>query len=206
VSDWRFSRRILSRGAQLLGFLMLPGVLGRLSDPMSGYFMLRREALSGVELDPLGYKILVEVVARGRIRWIGEVGYVFRERTAGESKVGFSLYVQYLRHLLKLRVATLRDSTFFKFCVVGASGVVIDMGLPYVLSDRHSLGLGLTRSKIIAAEVALGWNFLFNEFWTFRAASAEQPSAAARVRRFLAFNAICSVGLLLKLADSEPAL
>jgi dolichol-phosphate mannosyltransferase len=199
VSDWRLSRRILSRGAQLIGLLLLPGVLGRLSDPMSGYFMLRREALGGVELDPLGYKILIEVVARARMKWIAEVGYVFRERTAGESKVGVSLYVQYLGHLLKLRVATLRTSAFFKFCAVGASGLLIDMGLLYLLSDPHSLGLGLTRSKIIAAEAALGWNFLLNELWTFRAASAEQPSAAARARRFLAFNAICTAGLLLNL-------
>jgi dolichol-phosphate mannosyltransferase len=86
VSDWSLARRMLSRGAQLLGLLMLPAVLGRLSDPMSGYFMLRRSAIAGIKLDPLGYKILIEVVARGRMNWIGEVGYVFRERVEGESR------------------------------------------------------------------------------------------------------------------------
>lgn len=106
VSDWSAARRALSRGAQLLGLLLLPGVLGRLSDPMSGYFMVRRSALAGVELRPLGYKILIEIVARGSVRGIGEVGYVFRERTEGESKVTWRLYLQYLRHLLKLRCAT----------------------------------------------------------------------------------------------------
>ncbi len=109
VSDWALHRRILSRGAQLLGLALLPGVLGRVSDPMSGYFMVRRSAISGVELDPIGYKILVEVIGRGRVREIGEVGYVFREREAGESKVTRRLYFDYLRHLARLRISTLRQ-------------------------------------------------------------------------------------------------
>jgi len=113
VSDWSLRRRAISRGAQLLGLLTLPGVLGRLSDPMSGYFMFRRSALSGIELDPLGYKILIEVVARGRMRSIGEVGYVFRERLEGKSKLTSSVYFQYLGHLLKLRLFTLRGASLF---------------------------------------------------------------------------------------------
>jgi dolichol-phosphate mannosyltransferase len=110
VSDWSVSRRILSRGAQLLGLLILPSVLGRVSDPMSGYFMVRRSALAGVTLDPLGYKILIEVIARGRIERVSEVGYVFRERVSGDSKVTWRLYVAYLRHLARLRLSTLRQS------------------------------------------------------------------------------------------------
>jgi dolichol-phosphate mannosyltransferase len=72
---------------------------------MSGYFMVRRRALAGVTLHPLGYKILIEVLGRGKIRAIGEVGYVFRERSVGESKVTARIYVEYLRHLLRLRAS-----------------------------------------------------------------------------------------------------
>jgi len=197
VSDWSMARRILSRGAQMLGILLLPGVLARLTDPMSGYFMLRREVLAGVELSPLGYKILIEVVARGRVRWIGEVGYVFRERVEGESKVTSALYLQYLRHLLRLRWDTLPSSRLFRFCVVGASGVFVDMSLLYLFSDPHMLGWGLTRSKIIAAETAIGTNFLLNDAWTFGDLARSAPGALSKVRRFLGFNAICSVGLVL---------
>jgi len=103
VSSWSMIRRLLSRGAQLLGLVLLPGVLGRVSDPMSGYFMVRREAIGGRPMSPLGYKILIEVIGRGEIRGIGEVGYVFREREEGESKVTWRLYVDYLRHLVRLR-------------------------------------------------------------------------------------------------------
>jgi dolichol-phosphate mannosyltransferase len=56
VSDWSFIRRFLSRGAQILGLFILPGVLGRVSDPMSGYFLVRREAIAGKILHPAGYK------------------------------------------------------------------------------------------------------------------------------------------------------
>jgi dolichol-phosphate mannosyltransferase len=199
VSDWAMPRRLLSRGAQLLGLLLLPGVLGRLSDPMSGYFMLRRTTLAGIKLDPLGYKILIEVVARSNPRWIGEVGYVFRERVEGESKVTWRLYIDYLAHLLKLRWATLPSSRFFRFCVVGASGVLVDMGLLFVLSDPRMLGWGLTRSKLIAAEVAIFSNFLINDLWTFGDISSAQAGALARFRRFLGFNLICSAGLALNI-------
>jgi dolichol-phosphate mannosyltransferase len=199
VSDWSAARRALSRGAQLLGLLLLPGVLGRLSDPMSGYFMVRRSALAGVELQPLGYKILIEIVARGRVRWIGEVGYVFRERAEGESKVTWQLYLQYLGHLLKLRWATLRSSPLLRFCAVGASGVLVDMALLFLLSDARSLGFGLTQSKLVAAESAVVWNFLLNDAWTFADVARAQPSARARVRRFLGFNAVCACGIVLNL-------
>ncbi|HEY3495606.1 MAG TPA: glycosyltransferase [Polyangiaceae bacterium] len=197
VSDWSMARRVLSRGAQLLGLLLLPSVLGRLSDPMSGYFMVRRDAIANVTFNPLGYKILIEVVARGRINWIGESGYVFRERSQGESKVTWKLYLLYLQHLLRLRIATLAKSRLFRFCVVGASGVLVDMCLLYLLSDPRMLGLGLTRSKLIAAEMAILNNFMWNDAWTFGDRARAQPGLRWKFRRFIGFNAICLAGVLL---------
>lgn len=103
VSDWRLRRRVLSRGAQLLGLSLVPRVFARLSDPLSGYFMLRRSLLAGVTLDPVGYKILVEVIARARPREICEVGYVFRERNEEQSKVSGRVYLDFVRQLARLR-------------------------------------------------------------------------------------------------------
>ncbi len=96
VSDWSIQRRVVSRAAQLLGLLLLPEVFGRVSDPMSGFFMVRRSAIAGVPLSPIGYKILMEVVARGRVRWIGEVPYEFRERLEGETKLTYRVCLEYL--------------------------------------------------------------------------------------------------------------
>jgi dolichol-phosphate mannosyltransferase len=105
VSEWSIIRRFLSRGAQVLGLAILPEVIGRLSDPMSGYFMVRRSSIANQRLSPVGYKILIEVVARGQIRWIAEVGYVFRERITGASKVTWRQYLEYIQHLIKLRLS-----------------------------------------------------------------------------------------------------
>ena len=198
VSDWSAARRVLSRGAQLLGLLVLPSVLGRLSDPMSGYFMVRRSALAAVELDPLGYKILIEVVARGRVRWIGEVPYVFSERADGESKVTWRLYLEYLHHLIKLRRATLSSAKFFAYGLVALSGAVIELGLFYELSDPSNLGWGVLQGKLLAAQPALLWNFALNEVFTFREIGRAQPvrSWSGRLQRLLAFYAISLVTLV----------
>jgi dolichol-phosphate mannosyltransferase len=197
VSDWSLLRRIISRGAQLIGFVLLPEVIGRISDPMSGFFMIRRSAIQGRELSPLGYKILIEVLGRGRVGWISEVPYTFRERVEGASKLTNKIYIEYFQHLLRLRLYLLRASSFFRFCVVGLSGVVVDMSLLYLLSDPQMVGWGLTRSKLLAAEAALLNNFVWNDLWTFGEISRHQNTMGQRLKRFLKFNAICSLGIVL---------
>jgi len=197
VSDWSILRRILSRAAQVLGLVILPGVVGKVSDPMSGFFMLRRTAIQGIELNPLGYKILIEVLGRGQFRWIGEVPYVFQERTRGESKVTGRVYVDYFRHLLRLRVSKLPINRFVRFGIVGLSGVVVDMGVLFLLSDPSTLGWGLTRSKLIAAELAIINNFIWNDAWTFRDISSHQQGFRHRLQRFAKFQLVCLAGLML---------
>ena len=105
VGTWNLFRRLISRTAQAIGLVILPEVVGRLSDPMSGYFMLKRSVIAGKALNPTGYKILIEVLARGSVGKISEIGYVFRERQEGQSKVSTTIYLQYLQHLLRLRMA-----------------------------------------------------------------------------------------------------
>ena len=196
VSDWSLARRIISRGAQMIGFMLLPEVIGRISDPMSGFFMIRRSSIQDRKLSPLGYKILVEVLGRGKVSWISEVPYTFRERVEGSSKLTNRIYLEYFQHLFRLRLYLLQISSFFRFCVVGASGVVVDMSLLFFLSDPKMLGWGLTRSKILAAEAALLNNFIWNDTWTFGDLAKHQNTFGQRVKRFLKFNAICSLGII----------
>lgn len=103
ISKWSFIRRMISRSAQAIGLMLLPGAASRVSDPMSGYFMLKRSLVDGVNLRPLGYKILVEVLGRAKPKSIREVGYVFREREKGGSKATFGVFLQYLQQLWRLR-------------------------------------------------------------------------------------------------------
>lgn len=197
VSEWSLMRRFLSRGAQMLGLIILPEVISCLSDPMSGYFMVRRSAIVNKYLSPVGYKILIEVTARGAIRWIAEVGYVFRERQAGESKVTWKQYIEYIQHLLRLRLDLWPVKRFLRFGIVGFSGVFVDMIMLYLLSDPTTLGWGLTRSKILASEVAIVNNFLWNDAWTFADFSSQQKGWRKRFKRFLKFNVVCLAGLVL---------
>ena len=83
--------------------MILPSVGSRVSDPMSGYFLVRREAIAQQSMNPLGYKILIEVLGRCQINRITEVGYVFQERQEGASKVTWRQYLEYLMHLIRLR-------------------------------------------------------------------------------------------------------
>ena len=197
VSEWNILRRFLSRGAQILGLLILPEVIARLSDPMSGYFMVRREVLIDQPLQPSGYKILLEVLARGKIRWIGEVGYIFQERKIGNSKVTFQQYLEYIQHLIRLRLDLWQIRRFVRFGISGFSGVFINMFILYLL--REYVGLGLTRSAILAAEVAIINNFFWNDRWTFRDISEQQKGRIKTFRRFLKFNVICLSGLVLNI-------
>jgi dolichol-phosphate mannosyltransferase len=208
VSRWSLVRRLLSRGAQVLGLVILPGVLGRLTDPMSGYFLVKRSAIAHCPLSPVGYKILIEVVGRGHISQIAEVGYVFQERQAGASKVTWRQYRDYLRHLLRLRLSSGRMgrlaqrvnfpiARFLRFGFVGLSGVGIDMGLLYLF---HTIwGFALTRSAIFAAEFAILNNFFWNDRWTFGDLAKQQRSVGKALKRLLKFNLVCLMGVVLKI-------
>jgi dolichol-phosphate mannosyltransferase len=207
VSDWSIVRRVLSRGAQMLGLVILPGAISRVSDPMSGYFMVRRSAIAGKRMDPIGYKILIEVLGRGDIEQIAEAGYIFQEREEGKSKVTWKQYKEYIHHLIRLRFSTGRlgrirrrvdfpIGRFIRFIMVGFSGLVVDMGCLYLLFDV--LGLGLTRSAIFAAELGIINNFLWNDLWTFRDVSKHQRQRRQVLKRLAKFNIICLMGLILK--------
>ncbi|TAF11367.1 MAG: glycosyltransferase family 2 protein [Nostocales cyanobacterium] len=207
VSSWSVIRRFLSRGAQVLGLVILPGVLGRVTDPMSGYFMVSRNAIAGATMNPVGYKILLEVIGRGQVREIAEAGYVFRERTEGESKVTWKQYVEYIQHLIRLRVSTGRlgkisrkvnfpIGRFIRFGAVGFSGVFVDLTVFHLM--RTVINLGLTRSTILSAEVAILNNFLWNDLWTFGDISRKQIGNRQRFQRFLKFNMVCLAGIIIQ--------
>jgi glycosyltransferase involved in cell wall biosynthesis len=94
-------RRLGSFGAKLLAQVLVPNARCS-SDPLGGFFALRREAIENVELRPVGYKILLEVLARGRVRRVAEVPYTFQPRHAGQSKADLRQMRLYLQHLTRL--------------------------------------------------------------------------------------------------------
>jgi len=102
VSDWKWSRRVLSRGAQGLAALLVPQAR-LVTDPMSGFFLVRATTIELSRIKPLGYKILLDVLVTGRFAEIREVPYVFRERTSGGSKVTLQQYREFVVQIGSLR-------------------------------------------------------------------------------------------------------
>jgi dolichol-phosphate mannosyltransferase len=150
---------------------------------------------------------LIEVLGRCPIEHVAEVGYVFQEREEGTSKVTWKQYWEYLYHLLRLRMSSGRLGRlqqrfqfplgrFLRFGVVGLGGLAVDMLALYLLFDV--LGVGLTRSAILAAEIAIINNFYWNDLWTFGDLAKHQQGRRMVFKRFLKFNIVCIMGLILK--------
>ena len=84
---------------------------------------------------------------------------------------------------------------YVKFCLVGATGMVVDMGIIHLLASPSLLGWNITLSKVIAAEAAIFNNFLWNDLWTFRGLAAETNAWRQRLSRLVKFNVICLAGI-----------
>jgi dolichol-phosphate mannosyltransferase len=103
-------RKFASGGSTALAKTVFPRRLGNVSDPMSGFFAVRATSLDADVLRPLGYKILLELVVRCRLRQVAEVPYQFQDRFAGESKANFGEGLRFLRHLMVLRVSSVSSA------------------------------------------------------------------------------------------------
>ena len=103
IEDWPVQRKITSLVAIALAKPLTP-----LRDITSGYFLVRRKAIEGVELDPIGFKIGLEVIAKARYRRAIEVPYVFTDRVAGTSKLNQNEIFNYLRQLGRIYRGRLR--------------------------------------------------------------------------------------------------
>jgi len=158
--NWPLVRKVISKGAGLLA-----KGLTALSDPTSGFMAVRRSILRGVKLDPLGWKIVLEVVVKTRAR-VTDVPIVFADREQGESKLGLKAQVDYLRHLGRLyafRYPLFLE--FVKFCLVGLTGLVVDTAVLVSLVDY--VGLDPRFAALFAFATAVSWNYVFNRIWAF---------------------------------------
>ena len=95
-------RKIISGTARYIGKLILP-CLRHISDPTSGLFMIRRDILQGSDLNPIGWKIMVEVIAMCPVRKVLETPYTFHDREQGESKISAKVSWEYIVQLFNLR-------------------------------------------------------------------------------------------------------
>lgn len=97
VRNWPWYRRITSLTAVVMGWLICP-----VNDVTSGYMLMKREVIEGAELNPIGFKINLEVLIKGNYSTVTEVPFIFEDRMAGKSKFGGGEILNYLKHLWAL--------------------------------------------------------------------------------------------------------
>ncbi|MDA7527384.1 glycosyltransferase family 2 protein [bacterium] len=137
-------------------------------DPMAGFFALKRTDFESAvqNLDPIGYKIGLELIVKCHCKNVDEVPIHFSDRQFGESKLSFKEQLNYLRHLKKLYTYKWPEFTrFLRFGLVGCSGVIVNLT---ALSMLLSTGLNTPVSIAAAIWVAMTWNFFLNRKFTFQ--------------------------------------
>ena len=168
-----------------------------LSDPMSGFFMMRREALEELapRLSPVGFKILLDiVVTAGERLTIAEQPYRFGERYQGESKFNAQIGVEFLGLLLAKITGDLVDPRFIFFALVGAIGLIVHLAaLTLALALLPPQPDVFRLAQTIATLMAMTSNFILNNELTYR---DRRLKGAAQLRGFLLFCLVCSVGVL----------
>jgi dolichol-phosphate mannosyltransferase len=161
------SRVGVSHAATVLTKSAFPRRLQDVSDPMSGFFALRRDAVDLDSLHPVGFKILLEAVARCRLR-VAEVGFTFAPRHSGESKADLREGLRFATHLTRLRLGTLltpRQQRAAGFAAVGATGLVVNTIAFWMLLRFGHLPYLL--AAVCSTQISTTWNFVGMELFVF---------------------------------------
>jgi len=186
---WKLTRRIISKGAITLAHVFLPDTR-KYSDPLSGFFAFHRKVVEKAQLNPLGYKILLEILLMGDHKSVAEVPYTFVTRTRGESKLSAKTQKEYLKHLASLMHRKGEDIRFIKFLLVGASGIIVNEGLLFILKELIKLTLPV--ASAIAIEASIISNFMLNDTITFR--DRRTAGAKSFFSRLAKFNVVSLAG------------
>ncbi len=191
VGKWDETRQRISKTATRLGQIL---VGKELSDPMSGFFVLRREVVDSAirRLSGRGFKILLDIIssAPGKLH-IGEVPFTFRERAFGESKLGYGVVLEFLLMLLHKYFNRLMPLQFVLFCMVGASGVAVHLGTLWLA--HREFGQDFMLSQTIATLVAMTSNYALNNEFTYR---DRKRRGLDWLTGLLSFYAVCGLGVI----------
>ena len=183
-------RSRLSRAANALARLLL-GI--NLTDPMSGHFMIRRDAFEplAAAISSQGFKILLDILAtaRGRLR-IVELPSTFRERQHGESKLDSKIALDFAALVTAKLTNNAISARFLLYCLVGLTGIGIHLSLLRILL---AAALTFGAAQTLATIGAITWNFVLNNLFTYR---DQRLSGWRFVNGLIRFQLICAVGAI----------
>jgi dolichol-phosphate mannosyltransferase len=191
LGDWAESRALISRWAGRLSRVV---VRADLADPMSGFFMIRRESVHRAvpHLSGVGFKILLDLFASSStpLRF-KELPFHFRTRHAGESKLDSQVAWEYLLLLLDKLFGHIIPVRFVAFSIVGSLGVLVHM---LVLTIAYKgLAFNFVPSQALAAVTAMTFNFFLNNVMTYR---DRRLRGWHLLRGWITFNLACSIGAI----------
>jgi dolichol-phosphate mannosyltransferase len=172
-----------------------------ISDPMSGFFLMRRDLFEEVAptLSREGFKILLDIVvsathlrrSQGRELKVGEVPYVFRPRNAGESKMSSIIVIQFLGLLVSKLLGGVVPISFLLFSVVGGVGIAVHLIVLWFTHEQ--MNFNFTNAQLAATFVAMTTNFVLNNELTY----ADKKLRGVRyLVGLLSFYVVCSIGAL----------
>jgi dolichol-phosphate mannosyltransferase len=191
VGSFSLLRRAMSRLCSGTASMLFPARLRRVSDPLSGFFLLRRDAVDLDCLRPQGFKILLEIVIRTPGLRVSEVPFHFGQRHAGETKASAREGLRYLSQLMRLRLGGI-PQRLGRFGAVGATGLVVNMLLLAALADVA--GLYYLAAAIVATQGSTLWNFCLTELWVF----SDREHRRSRARRMGMFFLVNNAALPLR--------
>ncbi len=169
ASSFNRARVMVSQGSTLAAKTVFPRRLHGVDDPMSGFFLVRRDAVDLNRLRPNGFKILLEIIGRTPGLVIESVPFSFGERHAGESKASLVEGYRYLQLLAMLRLGA-GFVKFAQFAIVGVSGLIVNTLLLAFWTE--AAGLYYLVSLLLATQGSTLWNFLLSERWVFQGEQA----------------------------------
>jgi dolichol-phosphate mannosyltransferase len=188
------TRQVGSRFANRLARMVLRT---EISDPVSGFFMIRRELVDRVapHLSSQGFKVLFDIIAsQPSPPRIVEFPYVFAERNAGDSKMDGRIIIEYLGLILSKMTGSLLPPRALIFFLVGATGLVVQLA---VVNICRVLGFAFMSSQVIAAITAMTSNFLINNMVTYR---DRRLKGLKLLTGYVRFCLLCGVGLIANVA------
>ncbi len=159
--QWSPWRRFVSWGGKQLAQRALGT---QVTDPMSGFFAVSQKRFQSVEslVNPRGFKILLEFLSRGDKPRVSEVGYHFRDRVHGTTKMSGSVAGSYLLALLDLFLGRVVSATFTAYALVGVMGAIVRLASLAVLSR-----MSFSHAGLLAFEMSVLTNYWFNNQFTF---------------------------------------
>ena len=183
-------------GSRLANWLGARVLRAKVTDPMSGFFMIRRELVEAVAptLATAGFKVLFDILASQKTppRYL-ELPYEFRARVAGDSKLDEGVVVQYLGLLLAKLSRDFISPRFIMFAVVGASGVLVDL----LILGALKLYMTFAIAQLVAALGAMTSNYLINNAVTYR---DRRKKGLGLLVGYFKFVLLCSVPLAANVA------